>query len=107
MAIPLGVYIINISIYGVLLVYRMCIKGQTRRIACADATSIAMSGLLSLFYLMYIYLSKNVLDVLTCVPADPPDGLKCASCRRAPRVAPHAQRRHPRPARVRAISPQT
>ncbi len=35
---------------------------------------MALSSLLQIFYLMYIYLSKNVFDVMTCVPADPPDG---------------------------------
>ena len=34
---------------------------------CVLAGSLALAAVLSLAYIMYIYLSKNVLDVLTCV----------------------------------------
>ena len=74
MAIPLGVYVITASVHVVLILFRLCVKRQERKVACGDAGSIAVSSILSIFYLMYIYLSKNVFDVMTCVPADPPDG---------------------------------
>jgi hypothetical protein len=75
MAIPLGVYLITAMVHFVLILYRLLFKRQPRKTACADAGSMAMSSILSIFYLMYIYLAKNVFDVMTCVPADPPDGL--------------------------------
>lgn len=68
MAVPIGVYLISASLHFSLVIYRLCIKGQDRKVACGDAGSIALSSILSIFYLMYIYLSKNVFDVMTCVP---------------------------------------
>jgi hypothetical protein len=72
--IPLGVYGINSFVHVCLILYRWVCKRQNRKQACHGAVSTAISSLLSIFYLTYIYISKNVFDVMTCVPADPPDG---------------------------------
>jgi hypothetical protein len=61
MALPIGIYVINLSIQSVLILYRICIMRAPRRVACADAGSLALAAVLSLAYIMYIYLAKNVL----------------------------------------------
>jgi uncharacterized membrane protein YccF (DUF307 family) len=61
MAIPLAVYTINLAIYALLVLYRVIVTQGSLRKSCGDVTTTSLASLLSLFYLMYIYLSKNVM----------------------------------------------
>jgi hypothetical protein len=61
MAIPLAVYIINLAIYALLVLYRVIVTQGSLRKSCGDISTTSLASLLALFYLMYIYLSKNVM----------------------------------------------
>jgi hypothetical protein len=57
MALPLAMYTLMMTLQFMTLIYRLICLRQPRKLACADMGSIAMSSLLTLFYLMVSYFS--------------------------------------------------
>jgi hypothetical protein len=52
--------------------YKVFVLGRRQKVA--NHTGAVVSGVTVLFYIMYIYLTRTVLDIFNCVPTDPPDG---------------------------------
>jgi hypothetical protein len=52
--------------------YKSLIKGQ--KVKLANQGAALASSVLLLMYVMYIYLTRNVLEIFNCSPTDPPDG---------------------------------
>lgn len=75
MLIPVFVFGIFMVVHGAVAAYRVVALGrwnEWRRIL-ADRASFVSATLL-LFYMLYLYLVRTVLDVFDCVPTTPPDG---------------------------------
>jgi hypothetical protein len=58
----------------VLYLNKRVLEGWTRRAKLCSHLPTLYSSLLVIMYLLYLYLTKTVLDVFTCTPTSPPDG---------------------------------
>jgi len=72
MALPIAITFFFALVTGVTASYKAFIKGQ--RVKFLNQGAALASSVLLLMYVMYIYLTRNVLDIFNCTPTDPPDG---------------------------------
>jgi len=72
MALPVSLQVFFAAVTGVAAAYKVFIKGQ--KVKTSELGGSMMSSVLMVMYLLYIYLTRNILDVFNCKPTDPPDG---------------------------------
>jgi hypothetical protein len=72
MALPLAIAFFFLLITLAQAFSKGVIRGQ--KVKIANEISALASSVLLLMYVMYIYLTRNVLDIFNCSPTDPPDG---------------------------------
>lgn len=76
MALPLAVLGLLCTMHVLRVAYNV-LSGRKRGASCrkqlAHAVTVKSASLL-LFYVLYLYLVRTVLDVFDCVPTTPPDG---------------------------------
>jgi hypothetical protein len=72
MALPISLTVFFMLITAVQVVYRMLIKGKKVSLGNQGASFMSMTMLL--MYVLYIYLTRNILDIFNCQPHDPDEG---------------------------------
>jgi hypothetical protein len=72
MALPVSLMILFGGVTLVAAGVKKFIKGQ--KVKASQLGGSMMSSILMVMYLLYIYLTRNILDVFNCRPTDPPDG---------------------------------
>jgi len=72
MALPVSLTVFFMLVTAVQVFYRSCIKG--RKVTLANQGSSFMSMVLLLMYVLYIYVTRNILDVFNCQPREPDEG---------------------------------
>jgi len=74
MALPLAIA----AMFTIFTLFSTCYKKLflTKKVDMANQAAALASSIFSLLFIMYIYLTRNVLDVFNCSPTDPPDGKK-------------------------------
>jgi len=60
-----------------MLGYKVLVKGRRKNLSNHSGTMIA--GGLALFYILYLYLTRTILEIFNCAPTDPPDGYEYLS----------------------------
>ena len=71
-ALPLGAAMLFLLLHLTLLFKKRCLLGRKRRL---NSHLSAMVGMFfTMLYVLYLYLTRTVLDVFDCSPTDPPDG---------------------------------
>jgi amino acid transporter len=75
MLIPIIVFAMFMIVHVAVSSYSICILRRWRdwRRILSDRASFVSATLL-LFYMLYLYLVRSVLEVFNCVPSVPPDG---------------------------------
>jgi hypothetical protein len=71
MLLPVSLSALFAVIHAINGVYASVVKGQSLKKAFEDPSSF-ISSVLLLMYLLYIYLTRQVLDVFNCAPTEPP-----------------------------------
>jgi hypothetical protein len=74
MMLPLGVFSLLLLAYLGVAFHKRCIKGQRDRRKVFSHRPAIVSSTLVLLYLLYLYITRTVLDVFDCTPTSPPDG---------------------------------
>ena len=74
MTLPLAIAAVFALAYAWLVVWKRCLRGIRDRRKVYSHRPALFSSTLVLFYLMYLYLTRTVLDVFDCTPTVPPDG---------------------------------
>jgi hypothetical protein len=73
MLLPLSVGGLLALNYVLVLAYKALILGQDKRRSHDHAPALVSSTLV-LLYILYLYLTRTILDVFNCTPTSPPDG---------------------------------
>lgn len=76
MALPVAVLALLVTLHVVRVAYNVLLgrkRGASCRKLLAHAVTVKSASLL-LFYVLYLYLVRTVLDIFNCVPTTPPDG---------------------------------
>ncbi|KAA0171764.1 hypothetical protein FNF28_00400 [Cafeteria roenbergensis] len=73
MAIPVGCGVVLLFAWLAGLCYSKITRGSQWREANSHAGKI-VAGYMIMLYFLYLYVSKQILDVFNCVPTSPPDG---------------------------------
>jgi hypothetical protein len=74
MMLPVGVFFILFLAFMVMAFNKRCIRGQRDRRKVFSHRPAIVSSTLVLLYLLYLYLTRTVLDVFDCTPTSPSDG---------------------------------
>jgi hypothetical protein len=74
MGLPVGVFACFTLAHAATVLYRLVCMRKSRRDSLRDLGSTATASALVLTYVLYIYLTRTILDVFTCMPTSPPDG---------------------------------
>lgn len=70
--LPLAALTLFLLLHVLRLCHKRCIMRRKERL---NSHAPALVGtVLTMFYYMYLYLSRVTLDVFNCNPTDPPDG---------------------------------
>lgn len=73
MAIPLGCAFMLFVAWAVGVLYNRASRGGSWKEINAHAGRI-VAGYMIMLYFLYLYISKQILDIFNCSPTDPPDG---------------------------------
>ena len=76
MALPISIFLVFGILHALRVLYNVVTRrkrGTSCRKQMLHAVSIKSASLL-IFYVLYLYLVRTVLDVFNCVPTTPPDG---------------------------------
>ena len=71
-SLPLGAAAIFLLLHVAQLLKKRCILGRRKRLNSHLSTMVGM--FFTMLYVLYLYLTRTVLDVFDCSPTDPPDG---------------------------------
>lgn len=71
-ALPLAALSIFAMLHVILYLKKRIIQGRKKNVHRHISTMIATA--LVMMYLLYLYLTRTILDVFNCSPTDPPDG---------------------------------
>lgn len=76
MTLPLAVFLLFLALHCLRVAWNVVTR-RKRGTSCwkqlMHATTMKSASLL-LFYVLYLYLVRTVLDIFNCVPTNPPDG---------------------------------
>jgi hypothetical protein len=74
MLLPIAIASVFAVTYALMVFWKRCLRGiRDRRKVYSHSPAMA-SSLLVLVYLLYLYLTRTLLDILNCTPTKPPDG---------------------------------
>lgn len=71
-SLPIAAAVIFFVLHCVLWVRKRCCLGRRKNLN--NHLHLLVGTLLVMFYYLYLYLTRTVLDVFNCNPTDPPDG---------------------------------
>ncbi|MFN3496733.1 MAG: hypothetical protein ACK40L_19735, partial [Hydrogenophaga sp.] len=71
-ALPLGALAIFVMMHFALYLHKRCIKGRRKKLH--SHVPMLMGMALTMFYYLYLYITRTTLDIFNCSPTDPPDG---------------------------------
>jgi hypothetical protein len=70
--VALGVFLA--ALWGLMVVWKKYIRGQRKWTLVLSHTDTEVASALVLFYFLYLYETKTILDIFDCEPTVPPDG---------------------------------
>jgi len=74
MMLPLGVFSLLLLAFLGVAFHKRCVRGQRDRRKVFSHRPAIVSSTLVLLYLLYLYITRSVLDIFDCTPTSPPDG---------------------------------
>jgi len=77
MLLPVCLGALFVVVHLAMLFYKAVVKGRRGNLSNHSGTMIA--GGLALFYILYLYLTRTILEVFNCAPTAPPDGYEYLS----------------------------
>ena len=79
MTLPLAIAAVFALAYAWLVVWKRCLRGIRDRRKVYSPEPFLVSSCLVLLYIMYLYLTRTVMDIFDCTPTTPPDSRSDAS----------------------------
>jgi len=71
-ALPLGALVIFVLMHMVRYLKKRCVDRRTNKLHSHGSALLATG--LTMFYYLYLYITRTTLEVFNCSPTDPPDG---------------------------------